>query len=323
MAGGLADLDTGMPERKGSTEKQLQSVYDYLVLLLENLRYILRNLGPENMNEAEVLPWLNDKLEVKTLISNTVITNELYAEYGAIADLVVDELRTDYRKAYFYLNGITSNIDYLRIQDEEIEYVTGTVRRVDGVPQTEQLHYVFRDPQHPGDPADPEHYPTQYKTRYFWWMDNTYTQMTSLENTGLPVMVYQYDELVKGTYHFETITQNGTTVKVPVLVFGAGTGDQQDPDIGKGFVRKDTDSLDVYLHGTADNGIFIGQYTDLVGLRKPTAIDFSSWGDGTQDGAFSETLDGSIVNAFTVKFDANQRPVKFIDGEGHETAVTW
>lgn len=321
MAGGLADLDTGMPERKGSTEKQLQSVYDYLVLLLENLRYILRNLGPENFNQGDVIQWMDDKIkkDADVFITNTLITNELYAEYGAIADLVVDELRTDYRKAYFYLNGITSNIDYLRIQDEEIEFVTGTVKTVGGVPQTEQLHYVFRDPQHPGDPADPEHYPAQYKTRYFWWMDNTYTQMTSLENTGLPVMVYQYDELVKGTYHFETITQNGTTVKVPVLVFGAGTGDQQDPDLGKAFIRKDSDSLDVYLHGTADNGIFIGQYTDLVGMRKTTALDFSNY----DNGSFTETVDGSLPETYSVTFDAYGRPVKITDGSGHECGVTW
>ena len=140
MAGGLAELDAGFPSNTGTVERRVQAVYDYLVLLLENLRYILRNLGPENMNEAEILPWLNDKLEVKTLVSNTVITNELYADYGAIADLTVDELRTDYQKAARYLAGDTAALDYLYIHDEQIEFRSGTVHLDGGIPATEQLH---------------------------------------------------------------------------------------------------------------------------------------------------------------------------------------
>lgn len=294
MAGGLADLDTTMPERKGNTDNQIKAVYDYLVLLLENLRYILRNIGPENMNENEILPWLNDKLEVKTVISNTVITNELYADYGAVADLTVDELRTDYDKAQRYLNGDTSALDYLYIHEEEIEFITGTVHLDSGTPATEQLHH---------------------RGRYFWWTDETKTQMTSVEITAWPVVVYQYDELIKGTYCFQTVDD----VKVPVLVFGAGTGDQQDPNLGKGYLRKDSDSLDMYLHGSVNNGIFIGQYTDLVGLRKPTSLDFSGWDNGT----VSETLDGGGVNSWTIAFDGNNRPTKFTDGAGHETTVVW
>lgn len=298
MAGGLADLDTGMPEQRGSAEAQLKSVYDYLVLLLENLRYILRNLGPENMNENEILPWLNDKLEVKTVISNTVITNELYADYGAIADLTVDELRTDYQKAARYLAGNTGALDYLYIHDEQIEFVSGTVHLDSGTPATEQLHH---------------------RGRYFWWTDNTKTQMTSMEITAWPVMVYVYDELIKGVFQYESKTTGGVTVKIPVLTLGAGTGDQQDPELGKGFLYKGTDDLRLYLHGAADNGIFIGQYTDLVGLRKPTSLDFSDWDNGT----VSETMDGNLVNSWAITFDGNNRPTKFTDGAGHETTVVW
>ena len=304
MAGGLADLDTTMPERKGNTDNQIKAVYDYLVLLLENLRYILRNLGPENMNESEILPWLNDKLEVKTLISNTVITNELYADYGAIADLTVDELRTDYDKAQRYLNGDTSALDYLYIHDEQIEFRSGTVHLDSGTPATEQLHH---------------------RGRYFWWTDNTKTQMTSMEITAWPVIVYVYDELIKGAYRFETVTKNGTTIKVPVLVFGAGTGDQQDPDIGKAYIRKTSDSFELYLHGAADNGIFISdlqndKYVDIVGLRKTKDLDFSLWGSGT----FTETLDGkNTSNLYTVAFDSENRPVKITDKDGHVCTIEW
>lgn len=294
MAGGLSELDTGMPERTGSVEDRLRALYDYLALLLENLRYLLRNLGPENLNEGELLPWLNDRLEVKTLISNTVITNELYADYGAIADLTVDELRTDYAKAQRYLAGDAGPLDYLYIHDEQIEFLSGTVHLDGGVPATEQLHH---------------------RGRYFWWTDETKTQMTSVEITAWPVVVYQYDELIKGTYCFQTVDN----VKVPVLIFGAGTGDQSDPNLGKGYLRKDTDSLDMFLHGSADNGIFIGQYTDLVGLRKMTSLNFSNY----ENGSFTETVDGGLTETYGVRFDENGYPVAITDGSGHQTEVVW
>ena len=301
MAGGLADLDTGFPDRAGGTERQLAAVYDYLVMLLENLRYILRNLSPENFNEQETLDWIGRNIQANTIVSNTIITNELYADYGAIADLTVDELRTDYQKAARYLAGNTAAIDFLHIYDECIDFRTGTVKRADGVPLTEQLHHG---------------------SRYFWWRDETRTQMTSLEDTGDPVIVYQYDELLKGTLRFEDYTSGGVTTKVPTFVLGAGYGNALDPAKGRGFLRKGINSFDVWLHNNAgeDRGIFIGeQYTDIVGLRKTTEIDFSGW-DG---GSFSETIEGGVACAYAVNFDANGRPVKITDASGHETAVVW
>ena len=300
MAGGLADLDSGFPDRSGGTKKQLDAVYDYLVMLLENLRYILRNLSPENFNEQETLDWIGRNIQANTIVSNTIITNELYADYGAIADLTVDELRTDYQKAARYLAGNTAAIDFLHIYDECIDFRTGTVKRENGVPLTEQLHH--------GD-------------RYFWWREGR-EQMTSLEDTGDPVIVYQYAELLKGTLRFEDYTSGGVTTKVPTFVLGAGYGNALDPAKGRGFLRKGTNSFDVWLHNNAgeDRGIFIGeQYTDIVGLRKTTEMDFSGW----DNGAFSETIEGGVACAYAVSFDANGRPVKITDAAGHETVIVW
>ena len=302
MPGNILQADIGYPDlsRYESTEAKLNAVQNYLFLLLENLRYILRNLSPENFNEQETLDWIGRNIKANTIVSNTVITNELYAEFGAIADLVVNELRTDYQKASMYLAGNTAAIDFLHIYDECIDFRTGTVKRENGVPLTEQLHH--------GD-------------RYFWWREGR-TQMTSLEDTGDPVIVYQYDELLKGTLRFEDYTVNGVTTKVPTFVMGAGYGNQQDPAKGRGFLRKGIDSFDIWLHNNSgqDRGMFIGeQYTDIVGLRKTTEIDFSGWDNGD----FSETVDGGRVNAFSVGFDAQGRPVKITDAAGHETAVVW
>lgn len=60
-------------------------------------------------------------------------------------------------------------------------------------------------------------------------------------------------------------------------------------------------------------------YMDLYGLRKPTRLDFSNWNLGF----FEETVDGGASHAFLVDFDAQGRPVKITDGDGHETVVVW
>lgn len=307
----FATLDNGFPSFTGreSTEQKVDALYNYVFLLLENLRYILRNLSPENFNEAEMEEW-GDEIVANTIInnkiiSNTVITNELYSQYGAIADLVVDELRTDYQKAARYLAGNQSALDYLHIHDEEINFISGTVKISGGTPLTEQLHHG---------------------SRYFWWTDAARTQMTSMEPTPYPVVVYQYDELVKGTYRFDDVTEGSVTTKIPELVFGAGYGMQEDADRGKGFLRKNPNSFDLWLVNRfgVRQGLFIGDptgggYTDIVGLRKPTELDFSGWDAGT----FTETMDGGMEATFSIDFDAQDRPVKFTDGDGHETVVTW
>lgn len=295
MPAQFGSLDTNFPSFTGqeTTEQKVNALYDYTFMLLETLRYILRNLDWSNFNQ-EALDNYPGKIEADVIVSNTVITNELYSEYGAIADLVVDELRTDYLRAARYLAGVTTPIDYLHIYDEEIDFITATVKS--GAP-TEQLHHG---------------------SRYFWWTDETMTQMTSIEPTAYPVTVYQYDELVKGTIRFDTV--DGT--KIPQFILGAGYGQQDHPDRGKGFIRKNSSSFDLWMETATGliNGLFIGDsYTDLAGLRKPTQLDFSGWDNGT----FVETLDGSITNSFAIDFDANDRPVKFTDASGHETAVVW
>ena len=299
----FAALDTGFPAFTGreTTEQKVQSLYDYVFLLLENLRYLLRNLSPENFNQEELAEWVEENVEPAADVSETIITDELYSRYGAIADLVVDELRTDYKKAGRYLEEDQAPLDYLHIHDEEIDFISGTVMREGETPLTEQLHHG---------------------SRYFWWTDETRTRMSSLEETDWPVTVYRYDELVKGTYRFDDVQTGGSTIKIPQLVFGAGYGNPADGDRGKGFLRKNVNSFDLWLLTNAGkrHGIFVGDdYTDVVGLRKTLTMDFSRWDAGT----FTETLDGDMAAAYTVEFDAQARPVKITDGSGHETAVIW
>lgn len=333
MPSQFAALDTGFPTFTGgeTTEQKVKDLHDYLYMLLEYLRYILHNITPENLNTAEVVKWMvtggEDAGEIKQIVNQiaqttinqggiipqvlpqvlettNIITQEIYADYGMIADLTVDELRTDWKRAQRYLSSNTGDLDYLHIHDEEIDFFTATVKTSGGTPLTEQLHH--------GD-------------TYYYWTGPDRTRMQT-EATAYPVTVYQYDELLKGTYRFDTVTEGGETVKIPELVFGAGYGMQEDADRGKGFLRKNPNSFDLWLVNRfgVRQGLFIGDpsgggYTDIVGMRKPTELDFSGWDAGT----FTETLDGNMEATFEIDFDAQDRPVKFTDGDGHETVVTW
>jgi len=297
-------LETGLPAFTGgeSTEQRLAALYDYVFLLLENLRYLLRNLTPENFNQAELSDWVGKNVTAQTVVSNTVITNELYSDFGAVADLAVDELRTDFAKAARYLAGDQSPLDYLHAHDEVLDFLTGTVARDPDTlePLTEQLCR--------GD-------------RLFWWTDGSMTRMTGEKATAWPVTVYRYELLRKGTLRFDAAAENGAVLRVPQLILGAGYG-LADADRGRGFLRKDGDSFGLWLLSRAGEkrGLFIGDdYTDLTGLRKTTELNFSGW----DAGGFTETVDGGRSASYAVAFDAQARPVKITDAQGHETAVVW
>lgn len=306
MPGSFLTADTSMPDlsKAGSTEEKLEMIQNYLYMLLENLRYTLRNLDPsENFNASAVDKWADQlvvkhidasSIDARTIVTNTFITNEMYAEYGAIADLTVDTLRTDYTKAQRYLNGDTSNIDYLSIHDEEIAYITAST---DGT-QSEQMHV---------------------DGRYFYWRDAEKEQMTSEEVTAWPVMVYKYTELIKAKFAFDLVS--GT--KIPQMVFGAGTNNQQDSARGRGYIRKNPLSFDVWLlsESGVKNGIFCGNdYTDLVGLRRATSLNFGNW-DG---GSFMVTLEGKDdPTTYGVTLDSSGRPTKILYPDGKACTITW
>lgn len=307
MPSRFAALDAAYPNFSGreSIPAKIDALMDYNFKLLEYLRYILRNISPENFNTQEVEKWVQEISPpvdqeiitnvVQTVIeTTTIITDELYAQYGAIADLTVDELRTDYMRAARYLNSDTSNLDYIHIHDEEINFITGTVKTSGGTPLAEQLHH--------GE-------------RYFYWTDASHTQMTSDQVTAYPVTVYQYDEGNKGRIFFSM--EGG--YKVPVIKLGQGT--DSGGVNGTAKIVKHTTGLDI-LYTTPqgdDLGLEAGSYLDLYGLRKPTELDFSAW----DSGLVTETLDGGWINSWTITFDANDVPIKFTDADGHETDVVW
>ena len=224
-----------------------------------------------------------DELHAGTVISNTVITNELYSSYGSISDLVVNKLRTDYAKAIKFLNSDTSDINYINIHDETISFITATVGS-----GTEQLTN--------GD-------------RVFYWTDETHTQMTSEKTTDYPVMIYKYSELEKARIAFEEIALSGSNKTVmPVLTLGAGNGNGEN---AKGKIYK-TESALIFAY-TDSNGYLKNIRMDDDGIQAyinstdgmPHLIDFTPAGlDIVADSAGGMNISGSKVSCANAEITA-------------------
>ena len=239
--------------------------------------------------------------------ADAVFTDSLYAETGDIAELTVDRLSTS-RRIRKYILGDTSDDNYINIQEQTISFITGTFNS-SASPNYEQATnrygqalYWQREPvSHTVDG-----YPTDKDGEQIYATTTT---------TNWPVYVYKYNELTKAQIYFAL--ESGTYV--PMLVMGAG----DEHGYTKGTLHKSATGFDITFTTSAGDEIGLqalaSGYLDLYGLRKPTNLDFSGWDNGT----FTADFDGNKTESWTIDFDANDRPVKFTDSGGHETAVTW
>lgn len=300
-------LDTGYPNFSGyeKTSEKVDAIQNYLFMLLEELRFLLRNLDLDNFNEqgikdlaAEAAKALTDfdknpqfeSVVTNILYSNTVITNELYANYGEISDLTVWRLRTDYMRALNYLNGNTGDLNYIDIHDEEIDFNTAAVE----TPlRTIQL---VRD------------------GLYFYWADADHSRMTCVETTPWPVRVYAYKEMTKLTIRFQTITlTNGTTTYAPVITLGAGDENGN----SKGFIyKRQSDLLIRYLTSAGEyTDISLNDFVDAKHRRLASCIINS----GTGTVAYTVEGDNTV---YGLTFTENGDTVTYTWPDGHTCEVT-
>lgn len=246
------------------------------------------------------------KLDGNVNVSGQLSADALYAALGEIADLTVDRLSTSRRVAK-YLAGDKSDDNFVRIHDQYIEFVSGVY--ADGTAQAENPHgallYWESDPS--GASIGSDGYPYVNGERIF----------TTTTKTDWPVMIYTYTELVKRSIAFE---QDGSGTYTPVDVFGAGNAD----GTNKARMLKSADGLELTYSTKGGNqiGFMLGNsgYTDIMGLRKSTGLNFSEW----DSGRFYERIDGDDTRyAYNVEFDSQGRPTKITDSTGHETAIYW
>lgn len=139
-------------------------------------------------------------LAIDELRSTVVITNNLYATYGDIAELTVDRLLTA-DKVDKYKDGDTSEINYIWIQDKSIKFMTGAVI-LNGTTPTTQQH-------------------TDRNGNLLYWKDSSKLAMCT-DVTVYPVIVYAYNEMCKAAFDFRLDSESG--YYVPKITLGAGTG---------------------------------------------------------------------------------------------------
>ena len=292
------------------------------------------------------------KMEGNVDISGQLSANEIYASYGEVANLAVDTLNTS-RRIVRYLSGDNSDDNFIRAQGQNLEWVTahptgGTMqaKNPDGLPLYWPVNVANLSRGADGYPV------TAQQERIF----------TTTTRTNYPVQVYTYTEDVKRAISFEPVNgiyspidrfgagnQQGNN-KAWILKTADGfdirylTPDAREIGIHMGTDGKVTiDGLEydaekiralLGMSGGSGSGLDLTQvspdgsasglsvdangYTDILGLRKVTALDFSSIQSG-----FSETLDGGILNVYSVRRDASGRIAGITDAVGHETAVIW
>lgn len=196
----------------GQLKEEVIRLRDALSRTTRMYEDLLYNLDSDNIREIDANITRIKNLEAETVITNTIVTQSLYGERGTIAELTVDRLETS-DKVRNYLNGDTSDVNYIRIYDQNIHFITAST---DGA-QTEQV----RDRK--GNPL--------------YWTDDTF-KVTTLTETDYPVTVYVYTEQVKAKIAFDYV--DGTYI--PRITLGAGTGAG---DNDKLIITKSEDSAQI------------------------------------------------------------------------------
>lgn len=238
-------------------------------------------------------------------VSGELSAEALYATLGDIADLRVNRVETS-RRIVKFLAGDTSDDNFIRIQGESLQFVSGTIDA--GLDQATNgngaLIYWESNPDAPDVVIGTDGYPYKNGVRIF----------TTTEETNWPVYIYKYTDLVKAEFNFEL---DGSTY-IPVLVMGAGDGHGNN----KFFLRKAPSGLElIYKSNSGKEVGLLGTYDgylDPVGIRRITSLDFSEW----DLGHFVVYSEGGVVMDYNVIFDGNGIPTRIVGPHNNAINIT-
>ena len=239
-----------------------EDLLQFQMALNRKLSHVLSHI-----KDAQIIDISADKiLNVESVFSQTIVTETLYADKGYIAELTVDQLDTSTKVAKYLAND-TSDVNYIRVFEQNIEFIEAKTNGING----EQL--------------------TDRDGNLIYWIDESNKGVT-LEETPYPVMIFIYTELVKQKFAFEEIDGLYT----PVVQMGAGSGVG---DNGKAFLYKGLDGLSIEYVKNDGNKNFINITEDGIEMS-PNIIAFPNTSNGTSLNITNETtLDGLSVNAFS------------------------
>lgn len=198
------------------------------------------------------------------LDAEALVADALYAEQGDIAELTVDRLSTS-RRIRKYILQDTSDDNFIKIQDQYIKWVTGTIVSSTGILTEDGLNLLTESgislTEEIGSAATEQ--ATNRFGRGLYWQrepvghttdgyptDINGVQIYATTNpTNWPVAVYKYTELVKSQYAFEQQGQN----YIPQVILGAGDENGN----SKGYFFKDETSLKLRYVSSARKNVDI------------------------------------------------------------------
>lgn len=273
-------------------------------------------------------PIKGDYIFDGALGADAVFTDMLYAKTGDIADLTVDRLSTS-RRIRKYILGDETDDNFVRIQDQYIQFVTGTLVP-DIVLLTEAGDPLLTED---GDPLMLENGvappPIQARNRYnqpLYWQrepvghtsegyptDADGVQIyAGTEETPWPVLEYAYTELVKAQFAFEEYTTSqGDQTYAPVIILGAGDENGN----SKGFFLREQNSM-ILRYVTAQGEETDIRFTDFVDAkhRRLASCDINS-------------VSGKVL--YTVEGDESEYALDFEiiepeqEGDPEKVIFTW
>lgn len=278
-----------MPQKIENTDKQIKHLRDVIMIYRKELEYLLNNLDDDNILSIDAAKIRNLKAEtiVTELLfadyieSNTAVTHVLYAKEGRIARLTVDHLLTG-----DFLSG-DEKIYFIDARDQYIRFIEATRR--DDLPQVQY---------------------TDIDGGLLYWDSADHLYITPNE-TDYPVMVYVYDLMTKMQIDFEY--DSSSNAMVPKLILGAGVGNPDHPNWGKGFVYKDTDGLRLKYITSAGKELTAYLNEDGIDIKNETAdgkestIQMTDFVDAKMRRAEEVTID-KTAGTLTVLMEGDSTP---------------
>lgn len=224
--------------------------------------------------------------EFDLTISNTIVSEALYAENAQIAELTVDRVETS-NKVYRYKHDDTSPIYYQKMMGENLEFIEAE---------------VLYDPEYPRirENAVEEHLTNRSGQELYWRNEEQTIATTNSEENFGPVKVFKYAEKTKLKINFEMDDIGYTVPKIHL-----GSGDGVTEKSSKGLIYKDGEGvkLEYYKSVSAetvgfyltDTGVYCSDvlhnlvaYGDIP-PENPEIGDF--WVDTTED---PDLIDGGV-----------------------------
>lgn len=258
--------------------------------------------------------------------ADAVFTDSLYAENGDIAELTVDRLSTS-RRVRKYLLGDASDDNYIKIQDNYIQFITGAPVS-DSILITQAGDFLITEDGLFLSTESADYAKAQATNRYgesLYWqrepvghtsdgypLDADGKQIyASTEVTDWPVMTYLYKELIKAQQAF-SLTEG---VYQPQIILGAGDENGN----SKGYIYKAQRNLLMRYVASSGKNVDIAWSDD--GFVDAMHRRLSSCDIDPDTGTVTYTVEGDELG-HQLQFTVSGDTVTYTWPDGHTCTIT-